>query len=55
MDAIARATERRIMMTTEPITLLDLAAGLTLIIALVAIVVNVACLVKEFIIDKRNE
>jgi len=35
------------MTTTEPITLLDLAAGLTLIIALVAIVVNVIDLIKE--------
>ena len=55
MDAIARATERKMIMTAEPLTLLDLAAGLTLLIALVAIVVNVACLVKEYIIDKRNE
>ena len=47
MDAITRAAERRIMTTTEPITLLDLAAGLTLIIALVAIVVNVIDLIKE--------
>jgi hypothetical protein len=32
---------------TEPITLLDLALGLTLLIALVAIVVNVVALIKE--------
>ena len=40
---------------TESITLLDLAAGLTLLLALVAIVVNVIALVREYIIDKRNE
>ena len=39
----------------EALTLLDLALGATLLVALVAIVVNVACLVKEYIIDKRNE
>jgi len=43
------------IMTAEPLTLLDLAAGLTLLIALVAIVVNVIALVREYIIDKRNE
>ena len=42
-------------MIAEPITLLDLALGLTLLIALVAIVVNVVSLVKEYVIDKRNE
>jgi len=41
-------------MTAEPITLLDLAAGITLIIALVAIVVNVACLMKEYIISRND-
>jgi len=37
----------RITMTAEPITLLDLAAGLTLLIAIIAIVVNVIDLIKE--------
>jgi len=41
-------------MTTEPITLLDLAAGLTLLIALVAIVVNVIYLVKEYIKSQND-
>ena len=43
------------MTTAEPITLLDLAAGLTLLIALVAIVVNVIALIKEYLLDKRNK
>ena len=32
----------------EALTLLDLAAGLTLLIAIVAIVVNVIALIKEY-------
>ena len=40
---------------TEYITVLDLAAGLTLLIALVAIVVNVIALIKEYLLDKRNK
>ena len=47
MDAIASNAEMRITMTAEPITLLDLAAGLTLLIAIIAIVVNVIDLIKE--------
>jgi len=35
------------IMTAEPITLLDLAAGWTLLIAIVAIMVNVIALIKE--------
>ena len=54
MDAITRATERRITMTTEPMTLLDLAVCLTLLIAIVAIVVNVICLVKEYIKSQND-
>ena len=42
-------------MTAEPLTLLDLVLGLMLLIALVAIVVNVIALLREYIIDKRNE
>ena len=42
-------------MTAEPLTLLDLVAGLTLLIALVAIVVNVIALIKEYLLDKRNK
>ena len=42
-------------MIAEPITLLDLAAGWTLLIALVAIVVNVIALIKEYLLDKRNK
>ena len=42
------------MTTTEPITLLDLAAGLTLLIAIVAIVVNVIYLVKEYIKSQND-
>ena len=41
-------------MTAEPITLLDLATGITLIIALVAIVVNVIALMKEYIISRND-
>jgi len=43
------------MTTAEPLTLLDLALGLTLLIALVAIVVNVIALIKEYLLDKRNK
>ena len=39
-------------MIAEPITLLDLALGLTLLIALVAIGVHVVSLVKEY---KENQ
>jgi len=35
-------------MTAEPMTLLDLAVCLTLLIAIVAIVVNVIALIKEY-------
>ena len=35
-------------MTAEPLTLLDLALGLTLLIAIVAIVVNVIALLREY-------
>ncbi len=42
-------------MTAEPMTLLDLAAVWTLLIAIVAIMVNVIALLREYIIDKRNE
>jgi len=53
LDAIARAAERRMIMTAEPITLLDLAAGLTLLIAIVAIVVNVIALLREYFGKKK--
>jgi len=39
---------------TESITLLDLALGLTLLIAIVAIVVNVIYLVKEYIKSQND-
>ena len=41
------------IMTAEPITLLDLAAGLTLLIAIVAIVVNVIALLREYFGKKK--
>lgn len=41
-------------MIAEHITLLDLAAGLTLLIALVAIVVNIIALVREFIKSQND-
>lgn len=41
------------MTTTEPITLLDLAAGLTLLIAIVAIMVNVIALLREYFGKKK--
>ena len=41
-------------MTAEPMTLLDLAVCLTLLIALVAIVVNVIYLVKEYIKSQND-
>jgi len=53
LDAIARATERRITMIAEPLTLLDLVLGLMLLIALVAIVVNVIALLREYFGKKK--
>ena len=40
-------------MTTEPLTLLDLALGLTLLIAIVAIMVNVIALLREYFGKKK--
>ena len=53
MDAIASNAEMRITMTAEPLTLLDLVLGLMLLIALVAIVVNVIALLREYFGKKK--
>ncbi len=41
------------IMTAEPMTLLDLAAGWTLLIAIVAIMVNVIALLREYFGKKK--
>ena len=57
MDAITRSTERRMIMTAEPITLLDLALGLMVlmmfIVALVAFAIIMKMFIKEFFGKKK--